>query len=232
MNNQPTVDPLEINKFAKLAHQWWDKNGELRTLHDINPTRLEFINSYCNLANKNVLDVGCGGGILSESMAREKAIVTGIDAELNAINVAKIHAEQQGIALDYHCTAIENFSSSSFDVITCMEMLEHVQHPELIIEHCERLLKPGGYLFLSTLNRTVVAYASAIIAAEYVLNLLPKQTHDYNKFIKPAELAAIVRKFGFEVIDLHGLAYQPLTRQASLQKSVAINYLMVCYKPN
>lgn len=230
MNNQPSVDEQETAKFAKLAAHWWDKHGELRTLHDINPTRIEFIEQFCSFKDQYILDVGCGGGILCEPMAEKKGQVTGIDAEITAINSAKLHAERQGLSIDYQCTAIENFSAPPVDIITCMEMLEHVQNPELIIQHCARLLKPNGYLFLSTINRTITAYATAVVAAEYIFNLIPKQTHDYKKFIKPAELAAIVRAVGLTVVDIKGLAYQPLSRKASLQNSVAVNYLMACVK--
>lgn len=231
MNKETTIDSQEIAKFAKLATHWWNKEGELRTLHDINPARVEFISQYVPLAGKTVLDVGCGGGILCESMANAGALVTGIDAEFNAIGVAKVHALKGGLTIAYECTPIEDYDNSTFDVITCMEMLEHVQEPETVITHCARLLKPGGYLFLSTINRTMRAYLSAVIAAEYVLGLLPKQTHDYEKFIKPAELAALVRKVGLEVQGLQGIAYNPLNRKASLQDSVSVNFLMSSFKP-
>jgi len=220
-----TIDQQEINKFAQHASHWWDVKGPLRTLHDINGARLSFIGQYIDFKQSDILDVGCGGGILSEAMAKSGAKVTGLDAEIEAIEAAKAHAQEQNLALDYVCTPIENYDSQSFDAITCMEMLEHVNEPELVLEHCKRLLKPNGYLFLSTINRTLKAYAGAIIAAEYILNLLPKQTHDYNKFITPSELAGMARNLDLELIDLRGLLYNPLSRKASLGADVSINYL-------
>lgn len=230
MNKNNTVDSQEIAKFAKMANRWWDKTGDLKTLHDINPTRLQFIKNHTLLNGKPTLDVGCGGGILCESMALEGALVTGIDAEIAVIETAKIHAKQEHMSIDYQCTPIETFESKPFMVITCMEMLEHVGEPEQVINHCARLLEPGGYLFLSTINRTMKAYLSTIIAAEYLLGLLPKQTHDYKKFIKPGELAARVRAAGLEIVGLQGMAYNPINRTACLEDSVAVNYLMACVK--
>ncbi|MGQ3888264.1 bifunctional 2-polyprenyl-6-hydroxyphenol methylase/3-demethylubiquinol 3-O-methyltransferase UbiG [Legionella sp. CNM-1927-20] len=228
--NQSSINELEVAKFAKLSTQWWDIEGDLKTLHDINPTRLAFIKSYTKLAEQTILDLGCGGGILSEALAREGALVTGIDAEHQAIEAAKEHANLNHLNINYVCMPIEDYEATPFDIITCMEMLEHVSDPHWVIKQCARLLKPGGLLFLSTINRTFKAYAAAIIAAEYLLGLLPKQTHDYDKFIKPAELAAMLRTEGFEVITLKGMTYNPLSRMASLQKSVSINYLMYCRK--
>lgn len=224
---ESTIDDQEVSKFAQHATQWWDINGSLKTLHDINSTRLEFIIQHINLSGLSVLDVGCGGGILCEAMAKGGAKVTGIDAECDAIQVAKNHGNEQQLAIDYFCTPIEDYEHTGFDVITCMEMLEHVQKPELVLEHCRRLLKPNGLLFLSTISRSLKAYASAIIAAEYVLGLLPKQTHDYSKFIKPSELTAMTRSLGFDLIDMSGMNYNPITRQASLTADVSVNYLMV-----
>lgn len=231
MNKNNTVDSEEIAKFAKMANRWWDKTGDLKTLHDINPARLEFIKNYTPLAKMPVLDVGCGGGILSESMAFEGALVTGIDAEASLVKVAENHAKQENLTINYQCSPIETFESKPFAIITCMEMLEHVEEPEQVINHCARLLESGGYLFLSTINRTMKAYLSAIIAAEYIFGLLPKQTHDYKKFIKPGELAAMVRAAGFNVIGLQGMTYNPLNGAACLENSVAVNYLMACVKP-
>lgn len=230
MTKITSIDPQEIAKFAHIAEEWWDKNGALKTLHDINPVRLEFIKHYLDIRGKRVLDVGCGGGILSESMAASGAQVTGIDAELSVIISARRHAEKQHLLIDYQCVAIEEYDAPAFDAITCMEMLEHVPEPGLVIEHCARLLKPGGFLLLSTINRTWKAFATAIVGAEYVLGLLPRQTHDYNKFIKPGELAALVRENGLDLSGLRGMAYNPLNRSASLQDSVAVNYLMSCFK--
>ncbi|WP_419420569.1 bifunctional 2-polyprenyl-6-hydroxyphenol methylase/3-demethylubiquinol 3-O-methyltransferase UbiG [Legionella sp. D16C41] len=230
MNNQTTINEQEIAKFAKLSAQWWDREGDLKTLHDINPARFEFVKEFTALKQKTFLDVGCGGGILSEALAEEGALVTGIDAGYEAIEIAKAHASINHLVINYVNTPIEDYEATCFDNITCMEMLEHVSEPELVIKHCTRLLKPGGLLFLSTINRTLKAYAAAIIAAEYLLHLLPKQTHDYYKFIKPAELAAMARAEGLEVISIRGMNYNPLSRTASLQPSVSVNYLMCCRK--
>lgn len=230
MKNETTIDKQEVAKFAQLASEWWNPEGALKTLHDINPTRIEFMRSYVDLKSLSVLDVGCGGGILSEGMARSGADVTAIDVEPDAIAAAGLHAAEEGMKVNYLCTPIESLATAPFDVITCMEMLEHVNDPTLVITHCARLLKPGGYLFLSTINRTLAAYAGAIIAAEYILQLLPRQTHDYEKFIKPSELAASVRAAGLDVAGIKGMSYNPLTRAVSLQDSVQINYLMACRK--
>ena len=225
-----TVDASEVAKFAQHSEQWWNTNGPLKTLHDINPTRLAFIKQYTTLRGQHILDVGCGGGILSEAMAASGALVTGLDVTLDAIEVATNHALKRQLAIDYVCQPIETYEANLFDSITCMEMLEHVKEPQLVITHCARLLKQGGYLFLSTINRTLTAYASAIVAAEYVLGLLPRQTHDFDKFIKPSELAHMARLVGLETIGMSGLAYNPLNRQASLQQPVSVNYLLVCQK--
>jgi len=230
MKTKTTVDTQEVAKFAQHAAQWWNTQGPLKTLHDINPTRMDFIKQHLDLDKQTILDVGCGGGILCESMAAAGGLVTGLDVEGDAVAAAKIHAEESQLAIDYICQPIEEFPDKLFDIVTCMEMLEHVPDPELVIEHCARLLKPDGYLFLSTINRTVSAYATVIIAAEYILDLLPRQTHDFDKFIKPSELAAMVRASGLEVVRIAGIAYNPLARSASLQESVAGNYLLACRK--
>lgn len=224
--NESTIDDQELHKFAQHANDWWDKEGPLKTLHDINGIRLEFISQHINLKGIRVLDVGCGGGILCEAMAKAGAEVTGIDAESEAIIIAQAHAEKNRLTIDYQCTPIEDYDSKGFDVVTCMEMLEHVQNPELVIEHCKRLLKPDGFLFLSTISRTIKAYAGAIIAAEYVLNILPKQTHDYRKFIKPSELMTMARAFDLNLIDMKGLNYNPILRTARLSDDVSVNYLL------
>lgn len=226
--SETSIDPLEVAKFASLTSEWWKKDGAFKTLHDVNPQRIEFILNHCALAGLRVLDVGCGGGILAEGLARCDAQVTGLDVESAAIEEAKRHAGEQGLNINYHCQAIENYQDNAFDCITCMEMLEHVQDPGLVIKHCARLLKPNGYLFLSTIDRSPQAYLALIIAAEYLLGLLPRQTHDYKKFIRPSELATIVRASGLTVIGLSGLAYHPFLRRATLQSSVNMNYLMVC----
>ena len=225
-NIESTIDDQEVNKFAQHANDWWDSQGPLKTLHDINSTRLEFISQNLSLNGNRVLDVGCGGGILCEAMAKLGAKVTGIDAENKVITIAKAHAKENKLSIKYHCTPIEEFESNSFDVVTCMEMLEHVQNPELVLEHCKRLLKPNGFLFLSTISRTIKAYATAVIAAEYLLNILPKQTHDYNKFIKPSELVAMARSFDLNLIDMKGMNYNPILRSASLSSNVSVNYLL------
>jgi len=230
MTTKTTVDSVEVAKFAQHSTAWWDTEGPLKTLHDINPARLKFIQNYIDISNRSVLDVGCGGGVLSEGLARNGAIVTGLDVEPAAIAAAQKHAKEQKLKIEYVCSPIEDYDSSSFDVITCMEMLEHVTEPLLVVHHCARLLKPGGYLFLSTINRTVKAYASAIVAAEYLLRLLPRQTHDFDKFIKSSELAAMVRESGLEMVGLSGMAYNPFTRVASLDESISVNYLMACRK--
>lgn len=222
-----TIINQEVDKFAEHRNSWWDQKGPLKTLHDINPARLQFICQQLNLRGKTVLDVGCGGGILAEAMAKSGANVTGIDVGADAILVAEDHAQKSKLIIDYQCTAIEEYKPvDGFDVITCMELLEHVNKPELVLEHCRRLLKPSGFLFLSTINRTVKAYATAIIAAEYILGILPKQTHDYNKFIKPSELNNIALALDLKLIDLQGMHYNPWQAQAYLCKDVGVNYLM------
>ena len=230
MSEQTTVDPVEVAKFAQYSSQWWDVNGPLKTLHDINPTRLEFITKFSPLSGKTVLDIGCGGGILCEGMASIGAQVTGLDVEIDAIATAQSHAQTRGLTIEYICQPIEQYlldKPAMFDVITCMEMLEHVPEPQVVIQHAARLLKPGGLLFLSTINRTIKAYASAIVAAEYIFNLLPRQTHDYEKFIKPSELSAMLRAEGLEAKSIAGMDYNPFSRTASLQSSVAVNYLVL-----
>lgn len=230
MKTESTIDTLEVAKFAEHATEWWNTVGPLKTLHDINPARMEFVEKCSTLADLHVLDVGCGGGILSEAMALKGAIVTGIDVEPDAIAAAKAHAKDSQLQINYQCVPIELLDTNQFDLITCMEMLEHVPEPQLVIEHCARLLKPGGYLCLSTINRTIHAYAGVIIAAEYMLGLLPRQTHDYEKFIKPSELAAMVRSVGLETVSLSGMTYNPLTRVAALHDSINANYLLCCHK--
>jgi 2-polyprenyl-6-hydroxyphenyl methylase/3-demethylubiquinone-9 3-methyltransferase len=231
INTKSTIDIQEVSKFDQHAKYWWDIKGPLRTLHDINAVRLEFIAKHMPLNNATILDVGCGGGILAEGMAKLGAQVTAIDASSAAIQVAKGHAEQNCLMIDYECMPIEEYEHHGFDAITCMEMLEHVQNPEVVIEHCKRLLKPGGLLFLSTISRTLKAYTSAIIGAEYILGLLPRQTHEYSKFIKPSELAAMGRAINLQVVDLKGLNYNPFLKTASLVDDVSINYLLVLSSP-
>jgi len=227
-----TIDIQEIEKFSQLSKEWWSTEGALKTLHHINPARLLFIrNTLPCLAHKSILDVGCGGGILAEAMAREGGLVTGLDAEANAIAVATAHAQQSDLSIQYICSPLELFQSAPFAVITCMEMLEHVQNPEHVIQECARLLEPGGILFLSTLHRTWKAYLTAILAAEYLLHLLPRQTHDYDKFIRPSALVAMTERAGLNFLSMSGLAYHPWLKTATLTSDVSVNYLLACQKP-
>ena len=225
-------DTAEIDKFAALAHQWWDENGELRTLHQLNPLRLAWIEQQAGkLADKAVLDIGCGGGILSESMAKKGAAkVLGIDLAEKSIKVAKLHAlEAQLPHLRYQTISAEDLAAqepASFDIVTCMEMLEHVPDPSSIVAACSRLVKPGGHVFFSTLNRNPKSYLLAVIGAEYVLNLLPKGTHEYAKFIKPSELARWAKSVGLEPDSLTGMTYNPLTQIYRLTRSTDVNYLL------
>jgi len=225
-----SIDSCEIAKFAHHAPHWWDKNGPLKTLHDINPTRLSLIQSKLNISGVRILDVGCGGGILAEAMAQQGADVIGLDAEEHAINVAEQHALGQGLLLEYTCQPLETFTAPAFPIITCMEMLEHVSDVPGVMLHLSRLLAPGGYLFLSTINRNLHAYLNLIIGAEYVLGLIPRQTHTYNKFIKPSELAQVVRSSGLVIESISGMSYNPFTRQAMLQSKVDVNYFLICRK--
>lgn len=223
------ADQIELQKFAQLAHKWWDKNSEFKPLHEINPLRLNYINNLAPLNNKRVLDVGCGGGILSESMYFKGADVTAIDLGEKALSVAKLHQLESGAKVNYRYISVEQLASeqpASFDVVTCMEMLEHVPDPAAVIAACAQLVKPGGMVFFSTINRNPKAYLYAVIGAEYVLNLLPKGTHDYAKFIKPSELSAWARQAGLNVSGLKGMSYNPLTKIYALSDDVSVNYLM------
>ncbi|MBM3351045.1 MAG: bifunctional 2-polyprenyl-6-hydroxyphenol methylase/3-demethylubiquinol 3-O-methyltransferase UbiG [Betaproteobacteria bacterium] len=223
------ADTLELQKFGELAHKWWDKNSEFKPLHEINPLRLAYIESSVKLQGKRVLDVGCGGGILSESMFLKGADVTGIDLGEKALSVAKLHQLESGTKVNYQLISVEQMAieqPSGFDVVTCMEMLEHVPDPASVVEACARLVRPGGSVFFSTLNRNPKAYLFAVLGAEYILHLLPKGTHDYAKFIKPSELSAWVRSSGLEVADLRGMSYHPMTQVYRLGDDVSVNYLM------
>jgi 2-polyprenyl-6-hydroxyphenyl methylase/3-demethylubiquinone-9 3-methyltransferase len=229
------VHPHEIEKFSALASRWWDPAGPQRPLHELNPVRLAYIAQYQALPNARVLDVGCGGGLLSEAMAVEKAWVTGIDLSADLIAIAQLHLLETGVKADYRMIAVEELAleqAGQYDAITCMEMLEHVPDPESILQACFQLLKPGGRLFISTLNRTPQAFALAIVGAEYIAQLLPKGTHDFRSFIKPSELAVCLRGIGFNLQDIRGIQYNPLTRTATLSKNTSVNYLMVADKPN
>ena len=228
------VDATEIDKFSELAHRWWDPNSEFKPLHDINPLRLGWIDRHAGLAGKKVIDVGCGGGILSESMADKGATVTGIDLGEKALKVARLHLLESGRKVDYRHIAAEDMAAqnpAAFDAVTCMEMLEHVPSPASIVQACAQLAKPGGWVFFSTLNRNPKSYAFAVLAAEYLLKMLPRGTHDYAKFLKPAELAGFARDAGLEVVDLTGMTYNPLTRVYALENDTGVNYLMACRKP-
>lgn len=223
------ADEIELQKFGDLAHKWWDKNSEFKPLHEINPLRLNYIDKLVGLAGKQVLDVGCGGGILSESMHFKGAEVTGIDLGEKALNVAKLHQLESGAKVSYQLISVEALAAkqpASFDVVTCMEMLEHVPDPSAIVAACARLVKPGGSVFFSTINRNPKAYLFAVIGAEYILNMLPKGTHDYAKFIKPSELSTWVRNAGLTVSGMRGMSYNPITQYYSLGDDVSVNYLM------
>ena len=223
------ADQTELQKFAALAHKWWDKSSEFKPLHEINPLRLNYIDNKVSLQGKRVLDVGCGGGILSESMYFKGANVTGIDLGEKALSVAKLHQLESGAKVDYRYISVEQLAReqpASFDVVTCMEMLEHVPDPAAVVAACAQLVKPGGAVFFSTINRNPKAYLFAVIGAEYVLNLLPKGTHDYAKFIKPSELSAWARDAALNVGSLKGMSYNPLSKVYSLDDDVSVNYLM------
>ena len=223
------ADPLELQKFSDLAHRWWDPTSEFRPLHEINPLRLEWINARVPLAGKTVADIGCGGGILAESMARKGAKVTGIDLSEKALKVADLHSLESGVQVRYEMIAAEQLAErepGGFDVVTCMEMLEHVPDPAAVVQACATLVKPGGHVFFSTINRNPKAYLLAVIGAEYVLRMLPKGTHDYAKFITPAELAQFMRNAGLALESLKGMGYNPLTKIYSLNQDTDVNYLV------
>jgi 2-polyprenyl-6-hydroxyphenyl methylase/3-demethylubiquinone-9 3-methyltransferase len=231
---QANVDNAEIAKFEKLASRWWDRNSEFKPLHDINPLRAGFIDSKVKLAGRKVIDIGCGGGILSEAMARRGAIVTGIDMGDAPLAVARLHLLESGLDINYMKSSAEAFAAShagTFDVVTCLEMLEHVPEPAAILKACAVLLRPGGDLFVSTINRNPKAWLFAVVGAEYILRMLPRGTHDYAKFIRPSELAAFARSAGLEAGELKGMTYNPFTRTYSLGSDVDVNYLWHFRKP-
>ncbi|BEI33081.1 bifunctional 2-polyprenyl-6-hydroxyphenol methylase/3-demethylubiquinol 3-O-methyltransferase UbiG [Polynucleobacter sp. HIN5] len=228
------VDQGEIDKFSALAHRWWDPTSEFKPLHAINPLRLGWIESITNLEGKRVLDVGCGGGILAESLSKAGATVTGIDLSTKALKVAELHQLESGTTVRYRSISAEDLAKEepqSYDVVTCMEMLEHVPDPASIVRACANLCKPGGHLFFSTLNRNPKSYLFAIIGAEYILQLLPKGTHQYEKFIKPSELAQFTRAAGLEVLQLKGMTYNPITQIYRLGSDTDVNYMMATRKP-
>ena len=223
------VDPLELEKFNQLAHRWWDPNSEFKPLHDINPQRLDYIDRLAGLDGKAVLDVGCGGGILSEAMAARGAKVTGIDMGDRPLKVAQLHLLESGLTVEYRKVAVEELAVEQpqhYDIVTCMEMLEHVPDPASIVAACARLLRPGGWCFFSTINRNAKAYLFAVIGAEYILGLLPRGTHDYAKFLKPAELAAYCRTAGLTPGRITGMTYNPLTRIYALGDDASVNYIL------
>ncbi len=228
------VDQNEIKKFAALAARWWDPHSEFKPLHEINPLRLNYIDRRASLAGKQVVDIGCGGGILSEAMAQRGATVVGIDMGEAPLAVARLHRHESGVNVDYRHMTAEQLAieqPATFDVVTCMEMLEHVPDPASVIAACAALVKPGGHVFFSTINRNPRAFLFAIIGAEYILNMLPKGTHEYNKFIKPSELDTWSRAAKLHTRELTGMTYNPLTRRYSLGYDVAVNYLVHCQKP-
>lgn len=226
------ADPQELAKFSELAHRWWDPESEFRPLHQINPLRLAWIDELANLRGKRILDVGCGGGILAEAMARRAEHVTGIDMAQRPLGVARLHALEQGVAnVDYREVAAEALAAeapASFDVVTCMEMLEHVPDPAAIVAACTTLVRPGGWVFFSTLNRNPKSFLFAIVGAEYVLKLLPKGTHEYARFIRPSELARWAREAGLSLQGTRGMSYNPLTRRYRLGTDTSVNYLLAC----
>jgi 2-polyprenyl-6-hydroxyphenyl methylase / 3-demethylubiquinone-9 3-methyltransferase len=235
MTSKLNADPAELAKFSDLAHRWWDKDGEFKPLHQINPLRLDWIRQTTQLNGKVVLDVGCGGGILADSMAHAGANVTGIDLAAKALRVAQLHAlESQTPAIQYQEISVEALAEqqpASFDVVTCMEMLEHVPDPSSVVHACAALVKPGGWVFFSTLNRSPKSFLFAVIGAEYILNLLPKGTHEYAKMIRPSELASFCRSAGLDLRDTKGMEHNPVTQRYWLSADTTVNYLIATQKP-
>jgi 2-polyprenyl-6-hydroxyphenyl methylase/3-demethylubiquinone-9 3-methyltransferase len=235
MTAKDNVHLHEINKFGSMAERWWDTAGEFKTLHDINPLRIKFIQDYAEIANKRIVDVGCGGGILTEGLANQGADVLGIDLSEELIDIADLHSLESGIGAQYRKISAEALAEQepeSFDHVTCMEMLEHVPKPGSIIEACANLVKPGGMVFFSTLNRKPKAYLLAIVAAEHVLKMLPKGTHDYKTFIKPSELCQSARAAGLELEGMVGIEYNPFNKQFSLGKDIDVNYIAAFRRPD
>ena len=235
ISSMTNADPQELAKFSDLAHKWWDPESEFRPLHQINPLRLDWIDQFAAISGKNVVDVGCGGGILAESMARRGANVLGVDLADKPLKVAQLHAMEGGVAnLEYRSIAAEDLAAeqpAAFDVVTCMEMLEHVPDPSSIIRACASMARPGGWVFFSTLNRNPKSFLFAIVGAEYLLKLLPQGTHEFSRFIRPAELARWIREAGLELVQFKGLEYNPLTRRYWLSGDTSVNYMVACRKP-
>ncbi|SEQ85111.1 3-demethylubiquinone-9 3-methyltransferase [Amphritea atlantica] len=235
-NNGANIDPQEIAKFEELASRWWDRESEFKPLHDINPLRVDFIDRIASLNGKTVLDVGCGGGILSEAMAHRGAAVTGIDMGEAPLKVAKLHGLESGVNVSYRQVTVEQLATEqpqSFDIVTCMEMMEHVPDPSSIVDACSQLVKPGGYVFFSTLNRNPKSYMMAIVGAEHLLKLVPKGTHDFKKFIRPSELASWIRQSGLQSEKITGLTYNPLSKVYKLNdRDVDVNYMVATRKPD
>lgn len=234
MSNSSNVDPSELAKFSELAHRWWDPQSEFKPLHAINPLRMGWIEECTHLSGQNILDVGCGGGLLAEAMAKKGAQVKGIDLATKSLRVAQLHALEEGVSnIQYEEVSVEELalrSSQSFDVVTCMEMLEHVPDYVSVVKACAQLVKPGGWMFFSTLNRNPKSYLFAILGAEYVLNLLPRGTHEYSKFIKPSELAHAYRGCGLEHRNSRGLSYNPITQRYWVSQDVSVNYWVATQK--
>lgn len=229
------ADPQELAKFGDLAHKWWDPEGEFRPLHDLNPLRLDWIDAHAAIARKRVVDVGCGGGILAESMARRGADVLGIDLSVKPLRVAQLHAMEGELPnIQYREVAVEALADeapASFDVVTCMEMLEHVPEPASVVRACAQLVKPGGWVFFSTINRNAKAFMLAIVGAEHVLKMLPKGTHEYARFLRPSELSRFAREAGLELIEFRGMEFNPLTKRYALTADTSVNYLIACRRP-
>ncbi|MCC7006362.1 MAG: bifunctional 2-polyprenyl-6-hydroxyphenol methylase/3-demethylubiquinol 3-O-methyltransferase UbiG [Ottowia sp.] len=233
VDSSENADPHEIAKFNDSAHHWWDPAGEFKLLHELNPLRLAWITQHLDLAGKRVLDVGCGGGILAESMARMGAVVTGIDLAEKGIQVAKLHGLESGISVHYKLMSAQECAAqyaAQYDVVTCMEMLEHVPDPAIVVQSCGQLVKPGGSVFFSTINRNIKAYLLAILGAEYVLRLVPRGTHDYAKLIQPAELARYARQASLDVQQIIGMHYNPITSRFTLGGKPDVNYFLACKK--
>lgn len=227
------ADPAELSKFSELAHRWWDPHSEFKPLHDINPLRLDWIEQATGLAGKKVIDIGCGGGLLSEGMASRGAQVTGIDLADKALGVARLHLLESGQTVDYQKISAEQMAETAaaqFDLVTCLEMLEHVPDPASVIAACARLVKPGGSVFFSTIYRNPKAYLLAVVGAEYILGMLPKGTHDYAKFIKPSEMVRWAKQSGLEPVELLGMSYNPFNQQYRLGRDTSVNYLLRAVK--